>query len=72
VSLQAASATGSSPLGFRLYLPKLWTEAPERLRKAGVPEGVSFQETWRLALALIDPALGWGLRTPPVALADAG
>jgi SRSO17 transposase len=72
VSLHAASATGSSPLGFRLYLPKLWTEAPERLRKAGVPEGVSFQEKWRLALALIDQALGWGLRTPPVVLADAG
>jgi SRSO17 transposase len=60
VSLHAASATGSSPLGFRLYLPQVWTEDPERLRKTGVPEGVSFQEKWRLALELIDQALGWG------------
>src|SRR3954453_790263 len=61
VSLHAASTTGSSPLSFHLYLPQLWAEAPERLRKAGVPEGVSFQEKWRLALALIDQALGcWG------------
>jgi SRSO17 transposase len=72
VSLHAASATGSSPLGFRLYLPKEWTEDPERLRRAGVPEGVSFQEKWRLALALVDQALGWGLAPPPVVLADAG
>jgi SRSO17 transposase len=72
VSLHAASATGSSPLGFRLYLPQEWTDDPERLHKAGVPEGVSFQEKWRLALALIDQALGWGLTPPPVMLADAG
>jgi SRSO17 transposase len=72
VSLHAASTTGSSPLGFRLYLPQLWTEDPERLRQAGVPEGVSFQEKWRLALDLIDQARGWGLALPPVVLADAG
>jgi SRSO17 transposase len=72
VSLQAASATGSSPLGFRLYLPEEWTDDPERLQKAGVPEGVSFQEKWRLALDLIDQALGWSLTPPPVVLADAG
>jgi SRSO17 transposase len=72
VSLHAASATGSSPLGFRLYLPKLWTDDPERLRQAGVPDRVCFQEKWRLALELIDQALGWGLPPPPVVLADAG
>ena len=72
VSLHAASATGSSPLGFRLYLPQEWTDDPERLQKAGVPEGVSFQEKWRLALDLIDQALGWSLTPPPVVLADAG
>ena len=72
VSLHAASATGSSPLGFCLYLPQEWTDDPERLHKAGVPKGVSFQEKWRLALALIDRALGWGLTPPPVVLADTG
>jgi SRSO17 transposase len=72
VSLHAAGARGSSPLGFRLYLPQVWTEDLERLRKAGVPDQVSFQEKWRLALDLIDQALGWGLAPPPVVLADAG
>ena len=72
VSLHAASATGSSPLGFRLYLPTRWTEDAERMRKAGVPDEISFQEKWRLALELIDQALSWNLAPPPVVLADAG
>jgi SRSO17 transposase len=72
VSLHAASATGSSALGFRLYLPQVWTENPQRLQRAGVPEGTPFQEKWRLALDLIDQTLGWGLGPPPVVLADAG
>src|SRR3954463_7956658 len=72
VSLHAASATGSSPLAFRLYLPKEWTDDPARLRQAGVPDHVSFQQKWRLALDLIDQALDWGLTPPPVVLADAG
>jgi len=72
VSLHATSATGSSPLGFRLYLPKEWTDNPARLRQAGVPDDISFQQKWRLALALIDQALGWSLTPPPVVLADAG
>jgi SRSO17 transposase len=72
VSLPAASATGSSPPGFRRYGPKEWTEAPERLRRAGVPDGVFFQEKWRLALALIDQALDWGLAPLPIVRADAG
>jgi SRSO17 transposase len=72
VSLHATSATGSSPLGFRLYWPKEWTDDPARLRPAGVPDDISFQQKWRLALALIDQALGWSLTPPPVVLADAG
>jgi SRSO17 transposase len=72
VSLHATSATGSSPLGFRLYLPKEWTDDPARLRQAGVPDDISFQQKWRLALALIDQALGWSLTPPTVVLADAG
>jgi SRSO17 transposase len=72
VSLHAASTTGGSPLGFRLYLPKEWTDDPARLRQAGVPDQGSFQQKWRLALDLIDQARGWGLAPPPVVLADAG
>jgi SRSO17 transposase len=71
VSLHRTDAHGSSPLGCRLYLPKEWTDDPARCRAAGVPESIVFQPNWRLALALIDEALGWGLPKPPVVLADA-
>jgi len=71
VSLHRTDTRGSSPLGFRLYLPREWTDDPTRCRAAGVPEGTSFQPNWRLALALLDEALAWGLAKPPVVLADA-
>jgi SRSO17 transposase len=71
VSLHRADTRGSSPLGFRLYLPQEWMEDPARCQAAGVPETVGFQPNWQLALALIDQALDWGLAKPPVVLADA-
>jgi SRSO17 transposase len=70
VSLYRTDGRGSSPLGFRLYLPKEWTEDAERCRAAGVPAGTAFQPNWRLALELIDEALAWGLEKPPAVLAD--
>src|SRR3954464_12826403 len=70
VSLHRSDGRGSSPLGFRLYLPKEWTEDAERCRAAGVPAGIAFQPNWRLALELIDKALAWGLEKPPAVLAD--
>lgn len=72
VSLHAASATGSSPLGFRLYLPERWAADQARRSQAGVPEAAVFHKKWELALALLDQALAWGLAPPPVVLADAG
>jgi SRSO17 transposase len=71
VSLHRTDPRGSSPLGFRLYLPKEWTDDPARCRAAGVPEDIAFQPNWRLALALLDEALAWGLEKPPAVLADA-
>ena len=71
VSLHRADAGGSSPLGFRLYLPQEWTDDRERCRVAGVPEEIGFRPNWPLALGLIDRALAWGLAPPPVVLADA-
>jgi SRSO17 transposase len=71
VSLHRTDSRGSSPLGFRLYLPREWTDDPARCRAAGVPEEISFQPNWRLALALLDEALDWGRPKPPVLLADA-
>jgi SRSO17 transposase len=70
VSLHRSDTRGSSPLGFRLYLPKEWTDDPARGRTAGVPKDIAFQPNWRLALDLIDEGLSWGLPKPPVVLAD--
>jgi SRSO17 transposase len=71
VSLHRTEARGSSPLGFRLYLPQAWTEDRGRCRAAGVPEEIGFQTNWQLALELVDQALDWGLEKPPAVLADA-
>jgi SRSO17 transposase len=71
VSLHRTDARGSSPLGFRLYLPQEWTDDPARCQAAGVPDEVSFQPNWQLAVELIDQALSWELERPPVVLADA-
>ncbi len=72
VSLHRTDRQGSSPLGFRLYLPESWTNDDERCRQAGVPDSVRFQKKWKLALELLDQAFAWGLEKPPVVLADSG
>ena len=71
-SLHRTDGRGSSPLGFRLYLPESWTSDAPRLESTGVPKQIVFQEKWRLALSLIDEALAWGLARPEAVLADAG
>jgi SRSO17 transposase len=69
VSLHLSTDEASVPLDFALYLPEKWTNNPERMRAAKVPEYVVFREKWRLALELIDRALGWGV-PPGVVIAD--
>jgi SRSO17 transposase len=53
VSLHRTDARGSSPLGFRLYLPQEWTDDPVRCQAAGVPDTVGFRPNWQLALVLL-------------------
>lgn len=71
VSLHLAGEQGSGCIGFRLYLPEAWTGDRARSQTAGVPDDVSYQPKWKLALTLIDQALAWGVRAP-VTLADSG
>jgi SRSO17 transposase len=54
VFLTYATATGYAPLDRQLYLPREWAEDPKRRQAAHVPEGVMFQESWRLGLTLLD------------------
>ena len=58
VSLHYATDDAAVPLDFTLYLPEEWLEG-ERRQKAGIPNDVTFQPKWALALALIDRALAW-------------
>lgn len=46
VSVHAATDTASCPLDWQLYLPREWTDEPDRCRKAGVPQGTGHQEKW--------------------------
>jgi SRSO17 transposase len=70
VSRHRPNPQGSSPLGFRLYLPEIWTNDRERCQRAGVPEPVGFQKKWELAVELIDQALAGGAGKPVAVLAD--
>lgn len=53
VSVHYATDLGSTPLDFELYLPEVWTNDPERCRKAGVPSDTLFLEKWRIALKML-------------------
>lgn len=56
VFLGYASRRGKALLDARLYLPKDWAEDPRRRAETYVPEGVVFQEGWRIALDLLEAA----------------
>ena len=71
VSLHLAGEKGSGCIGMRLYLPAEWTSDTKRLRKAGVPEDVTFQTKRDIALELIDRAMNWGVKSR-LFLADSG
>ena len=53
VFLIYAAPGGYAPLDRRLYLPKGWAADAQRREKCHVPEGVKFQEAWRIAADLV-------------------
>jgi SRSO17 transposase len=56
VFLCYASKEGAAFIDRALYLPREWTDDPQRLSEAGVPEGVSFATKGELAKAMLQRA----------------
>jgi SRSO17 transposase len=56
VFLCYASEEGAAFIDRALYLPREWTDDPQRLSEAGVPEGVSFATKGQLAKAMLQRA----------------
>ena len=54
VFLAYAAPGGYAPLDRRLYLPEDWASDAERRQKCHVPEAVTFQESWRIAVDLLE------------------
>ena len=69
VSLSVATATGSFPIAWRLYLPEEWVSGPERRKATDIPEWVQFQTKPQIALAQIRQAVENGV-SHGVVLAD--
>jgi SRSO17 transposase len=54
VFLAYAAPGGYAPLDRQLYLPEDWASDPVRRAKCHVPEAVTFQESWRIAVDLLE------------------
>jgi SRSO17 transposase len=61
VSLTIATPTQHVPVDFELYLPRCWTEDPERRKEARIPDNVQFQTKPELALNMVERALENGV-----------
>jgi SRSO17 transposase len=69
VSLSVATATGSLPIDWRLYLTEEWAGDAERRKETDVPNEVRFQTKPQIALAQIQRAVEERV-SPGVVLAD--
>src|SRR4029453_9025550 len=56
-----AGARGHAMIDRELYLPRSWTEDPERLTEAGVPDDIEFLTKPALATGMITRALNAGV-----------
>jgi len=71
VSLSLATAEGSVPLAYRLYLPREWADDKKRRERAGVPREIAFATKGEIAWTQIEAALAAGTPRGTV-LIDAG
>ena len=70
VSLSLASAGGSVPIDYELYVPQEWFEDTQRRRAVGIPSTLQFATKQQMALAQIRSAHARGV-PPGIVLADA-
>ena len=68
---QTNLSDGCFPLDFQLYLPEAWASDARRRQEAGIPEEITFQRKWEIAVEMIDRVCGWAVPKGPV-VADAG
>ena len=72
VTVHYVGPDGHFPAALRLFLPQSWTDSPERLERAGVPEEYRRARTkGQIALELLDQVRGEGLLPGDVVLTDA-
>jgi SRSO17 transposase len=71
VSVSVANEAVSLPVAYQLYLPEAWASDRRRRRAAGVPDEITFQPKWQIALAQIQTVQAEGVPRAPV-VADAG
>ena len=71
VSVSVANEAVSLPVAYQLYLPESWASDRPRRRAVGVPDDVTFQPKWQIALGQIQAVLAAGVPRAPV-VADAG
>ncbi len=71
VSLSLATAKGSLPIDYRLYLPKEWADDADRRKKTGIPDEINFQTKPDIALGQIIKAKESNI-PKGIVLADAG
>jgi len=62
VYLAYATAQGHAAIDRGLYLPRSWTQNPQRCRAAGIPDTVDFATKPQLAARMIHRALDAGIR----------
>src|SRR6201987_1099271 len=66
VSLSVTNDHASLPIAYRLNLPQAWATDPDRRRRAGVPDDVTFQTKPQIALGQIKSALQAGMSAAAV------
>ena len=71
VSLSLATAEGSLPLAYRMFLPREWTEDKARCKRAGVPQEIGHATKGEIAWAQIEAALAANIPRG-IVLMDAG